>query len=236
MTAISHDFKRVFVWEVPVRIFHWVNFIAITSLIATGILIGNPPAIMSGVEATNQYWFGINRFIHFASAYIFTLNILYRVFWSFMGNKYANWKVFFPFTKKGLKKLKEVLVTDIFLINPKKYDFSHHSVGHNPLAAIGYAGFFILVIVQIATGFGLYADNATWWFPKLFTWVVPLLGGDAFTRLTHHIVMWIIIMFTVLHIYLVFFHDWLDGRGETSSMIGGYKFVRKERVKNSHNE
>jgi len=232
MTTLSHEFKRVFVWEVPVRIFHWINVLSIVALIGTGILIGDPPALMSGTEATNQYWFGINRFIHFVAAYLFTLNAIYRVFWSFIGNKYANWKVFFPFTKKGLIKIKEVLVTDILLINPKKYDFSRHSVGHNPLAAVSYTIFFLLVIIQILTGFGLYSDMATWWFPKLFTWVVPLLGGDASARLIHHIVMWLIIMFSVIHIYLVFFHDWLDGRGETSSMIGGFKFVRKERTEN----
>jgi len=230
MTTISHEFKRVFVWEVPVRIFHWINVLSIITLIATGILIGNPPALMSGAEATNQFWFGINRFIHFTAAYLFTINVIYRVFWSFMGNKYANWKVFFPFTKKGLAKIKEVLVTDILLVNPKNHDFSRHSVGHNPLAALSYTIFFLLVIIQILTGFGLYSDMATWWFPKLFTWVVPLLGGDAAARLIHHIVMWLIILFSIIHIYLVFFHDWLDGRGETSSMIGGYKFVRKERV------
>jgi len=38
-------------------------------------------------------------------------------------------------------------------------------------------------------------------------------------------------LFAIVHIYLVFFHDWLEGLGETSAMVSGYKFVRKERVK-----
>ncbi len=230
MTTISHEYKRVFVWEVPVRIFHWVNFLALITLIATGILIGNPPALMSGAEATNQYWFGINRFIHFAAGYIFTLNLAYRVFWSFMGNKYANWKVFFPFSKKRRKNMGHVLKSDILLQNPKDSDFSNISVGHNAVASFSYFIFFVLVLAQIATGFALYADNATWWFPKLFAWIVPLFGGDALVRLVHHILMWFVIIFSIVHVYLVFYHDWLEGRGEVSSMFGGFKFVRKERV------
>ena len=34
-----------------------------------------------------------------------------------------------------------------------------------------------------------------------------------------------------MHIYLVFYHDWLEGRGEVSSMFGGFKFVREDRIK-----
>jgi hypothetical protein len=29
--------------------------------------------------------------------------------------------------------------------------------------------------------------------------------------------------------YLVLFHDWLEGRGESSAMVSGYKFCRTER-------
>ena len=148
-----------------------------------------------------------------------------------MGNKYANWRVFFPYNKKGLQNLGHVIKHDILLMNPGTPDFTRIAVGHNTMAAMAYSGLFLLMAIQIFTGFGLYADNATWWLPKLFSWVVPLLGGDAAARLVHHIVMWLMVIFSVIHIYLVLYHDWLEGRGEVSSMFGGYKFVRKERVK-----
>jgi Ni/Fe-hydrogenase 1 B-type cytochrome subunit len=69
------------------------------------------------------------------------------------------------------------------------------------------------------------------WFPEMFTWVVPLLGGDFTARMVHHILMWPIILIIIMHVYLVFYHEWLEGRGEVSSMFSGYKFVRAERVK-----
>jgi len=43
--------------------------------------------------------------------------------------------------------------------------------------------------------------------------------------------MWLFIFFTLVHVYLVLYHDWLEGRGEVSSMFGGYKFVRQDRLK-----
>ena len=48
--------------------------------------------------------------------------------------------------------------------------------------------------------------------------------------------MWGFIFFSMIHVYLVLYHDWLDGRGEVSSMFAGYKFVRKERLKESEEE
>ena len=227
--STAHLFNRIFVWEVPVRLFHWMNALAIFVLSVTGYIIGDPPALMSGAEATNQYYFGIVRFIHFATAYIFLVGMIYRIAWSFMGNKYANWKVFFPFSKLSFKDTLFVLKDHIALQNTKIYDFRNNFVGHNPVAALSYSFVFILMIIQVFTGFGLYSDNATWWFPKLFTWVVPFLGGDFSARLIHHVIMWAFIVFTVIHVYLSFWHDWLEGRGEVSSMIAGYKFIRKER-------
>ena len=227
--ATIHLYNRIYVWEIPVRIFHWLNVLCITVLAITGYLIGNPPAVMSGAEATNQYYFGIVRFLHFATAYIFLGAMIYRIAWSFIGNKYSNWKVFFPYTKMSIHDTLSVIKDSILLQNDKIYDFRKNWIGHNPVAAWSYSIIFILMFVQVFTGFGLYSNNATWWLPKLFSWVVPLLGGDFNVRLIHHIVMWIFVVFAVFHIYLSLWHDWLDGRGEVSSMLSGFKFIRKER-------
>ena len=233
MSAIINYYNRVFVWQVPIRIFHWLNALCIVVLSITGYLIGDPPALMSGVDATNQYWFGINRFIHFVAAYIFLVAFIYRIAWMFLGNKYANWRVFFPFSKKSLHDIYHIIKDHIFLQNPKVKDtnklwIGHNWIGHNPVAAFSYLAVFVFMIVQIITGFALYGDNATWWFPKMFGWVVQLFGGDFNVRFIHHFVMWFFAIFTIIHVYLALWHDWLEGKGEVSSMVAGYKFIRKE--------
>jgi Ni/Fe-hydrogenase 1 B-type cytochrome subunit len=40
--------------------------------------------------------------------------------------------------------------------------------------------------------------------------------------------MWIFILFVIVHVYLVFYHDYVEGRGEVSSMFGGWKFIEEE--------
>jgi Ni/Fe-hydrogenase 1 B-type cytochrome subunit len=120
---------------------------------------------------------------------------------------------------------------DVFLANEKKPDIRDISIGHNSVAAFSYVILFLLALVQVFTGFGLYSSTASWWLPKMFSWVVPFLGGDFIVRTIHHTTTWLFILFTLIHVYLVFYHDWLEGRGEVSSMFGGYKFVCDERLK-----
>ncbi len=228
----SHKLRRVFVWELPVRVYHWLNALTIVVLCVTGYLIGNPPALMSQTEASFRYVFGIIRFLHFAAAYLFFFNFVFRIYWGFVGNKYADWKNFIPTSKKFFKEIWEVLRIDIFLQKEKE----HMSVGHNALAGFIYFLTFIAFLVQCITGFGLYASMSTWWFADMFVWAADIFGGDFALRNIHHAAMWFFILFTIIHVYLVFYHDYVEGRGEISSMGGGWKFIEEETFEKQREE
>jgi len=43
--------------------------------------------------------------------------------------------------------------------------------------------------------------------------------------------MWFFILFTIVHVYLVFYHDYVEGHGVMSSMVGGWKFVHPGTLK-----
>ena len=58
MRIRSVPMREVQVWELPVRIYHWVNALCILSLCITGYIIGSPPAFMRGTEAYFNFWFG----------------------------------------------------------------------------------------------------------------------------------------------------------------------------------
>jgi Ni/Fe-hydrogenase 1 B-type cytochrome subunit len=34
--------RRIYVWELPVRFYHWINAAAVMVLVGTGIIIGRP--------------------------------------------------------------------------------------------------------------------------------------------------------------------------------------------------
>lgn len=227
----TSNFKRVLVWELPVRIFHWLNVVALIVLVLSGFLIANPPVLMSSQEATNMHYFGIVRFSHFVAAYLFVAIMVVRIYWAFVGNRFARWRAFWPFRDEFWSNFWHVMKVDVMLQNEKVEDVRKISIGHNSMAKISYIAMFFIALVMVFTGFGLYSDMSTWWFPKMFDWVVPAMGGDYLARTIHHICMWFFILFSMIHVYLVLYHDWLEGRGEVSSMVGGYKFVREDRIK-----
>lgn len=222
----AKSLKRIYVWRGPVRVFHWANAFLILVLIITGYIIGEPPAIQFGGELYQGYWFGTVKFIHFAAAYLILFNFIYRIFFMFFGNRWAHWDQFVPTNRQFIRDIIRVLKIDILHLKGKPYV----AIGHNPLAGFSYLFFFFFLILSIITGFGLYADMSTWWLPKLFSWVPALLGEEFAIREIHHILMWAFIIFAFIHIHLVIFHDYVEGSGETSSMIGGFKFIDEERI------
>lgn len=224
MTESPAVYRRVYVWELPVRAFHWINAIGIFLLFFTGLLIGNPLRIFTTNEPFEQYWFGWIRFLHFATAYIVLFTFLFRVYWGFVGNRYARWSSYLPLTKEHWKDLLETIRVDILQLQMK----GRISIGHNYLASMTYLGLFLIFIFQVVSGFGLYASMSDSFIPKLFTWIVPLMGSDAAVRQWHHILMWPFAIFTVIHVYLCFYHDYVEGRGDLSSMLGGWKFEKDE--------
>lgn len=86
---------------------------------------------------------------------------------------------------------------------------------------------FLVFLFQSVTGFGMYTAMSKSWFSHLFSWIVPLMGGDFAVRQWHHVMMWLFVIYSMIPVYLVFCHDDVEGRGVTSSMVGGWKFIEK---------
>lgn len=212
--------KRVYVWEFPVRLTHWINVLSIASLSITGYYIGNP---FIHAISTDQYIMGWMRFIHFVAAYLFAASFLIRVYWSMAGNKYASWRVFNPFSAGKFNGLIEITKFYLFLKKePPK------AVGHTACATYVYLGLFILFIVEILTGFALYSQSHVGFFWKLMGgWMLSLFSVQTL-RLYHHLIMWLIIAFSIAHVYLGWLLDRAERSGVMSSIFSGYKTVEEE--------
>jgi len=172
------EYKRVYVWELPVRAYHWINAIALVALCITGYLIGAPIRAFYAAEAYQQYWFGTVRFVHFLCAYVYVFNFLARIYWGFVGNQYARWNNFFPLTKAQRREIADVIKTDV--LQTKLHGAI--STGHNSLAAFIYFLTFLAFVAQSITGFALYSSMSHSFIPRMFTWIVPMMGGEMGVR------------------------------------------------------
>jgi len=220
--AASH-LVRVYVWEWPVRMTHWAIVGSILVASATGIYMGHPFIIVTG-PAGSHFVMGLAKIVHFYAAMTFTLAVLARIVWMFMGNTYSRWDKFVPVPKKRREGLFPTFWFYVFRFR-KPPGF----IGHNPLAGLTYTLVFLLYFVMIVTGLALYSSSASVWSPlRPFTFLVPLVGGLQTARWIHHIVMWLLLGFMVHHIYSAALMATVEANGTMESIFSGYKFVPPE--------
>ncbi len=209
---------RVYAWEFPVRLTHWINAVCITVFCFTGIYIGNP--YLYAISPT-QYIMGWMRFLHFLCGYLFALSMIVRIYWMFVGNKYASWRVIIPLTSKQWEDAIGGLKFYLFLSKKPPY-----AVGHSAMAALTYLGVFILFFFEIFSGFALFSQShmksAILWL--LGGWMLGIFESQTL-RLWHHIVMYLLICFTFIHVYIGWYLDSTEKNGLMGSIFGGYKFV-----------
>src|SRR5450755_729991 len=158
------------------------------------------------------------RFIHEVTAFVFIAAVLGRIYWAFVGNRYAHWRALLPITKAQRRDFTQTLRFYLFLRrNPP------HGNGHNPLAALSYVGLYIGFMLTILTGLGLFAwaiRRPPW--TTLFDWTWSVMSVPAL-RLLHFLLMFVFWAFAIHHVYAAALYDVEERNGELSSIITGYK-------------
>ncbi|AAP85759.1 Ni/Fe-hydrogenase, b-type cytochrome subunit (plasmid) [Cupriavidus necator H16] len=219
--ASGKSIKATYVYEAPVRLWHWVNALAIVVLAVTGFFIGSPPATRPG-EASANFLMGYIRFAHFVAAYIFAIGMLGRIYWATAGNHHSRELFSVPvFTRAYWQEVISMLRWYAFLsARPSRY------VGHNPLARFAmFFIFFLSSVFMILTGFAMYGEGAQMgsWQERMFGWVIPLLGQSQDVHTWHHLGMWFIVVFVIVHVYAAIREDIMGRQSVVSTMVSGYR-------------
>jgi len=219
--------QPMYVFEAPVRIWHWLHTFSFLVLAVTGYLIAHPLHSVVG-EASANFQMGNIRLIHFIAAYVFAIGFLVRLYWVFAGNSYAR-EAFLPTIWRPqwwYWLWWEVRYYTLFRTEEKLV-----TVGHNPLAQI--AMFFfntLLSIFMIITGFALYSHGLGEgsWADLGFGWVIPLLGGSAAVRSWHLLGMWLMLVFAIIHIYMAVRSDVISHESSISTIVSGWRMFHCE--------
>ncbi len=115
--------RRVRVWDLPTRIFHWLLVLLVVTSIVTGRLEGGAMA-----------W-------HLRSGYaIFTL-LLFRFTWGFVGGRWSRFNTFLHAPSTALRYLRG-----------KTHPHENYGVGHNPLGGWSVLILLGILAAQVATG------------------------------------------------------------------------------------
>jgi Ni/Fe-hydrogenase 1 B-type cytochrome subunit len=200
-------------------------------LAATGYSLGHPFVSVPG-EAGQHFVTGHTKAVHFWAAIVFTLSVLARLVWMFLGGGRASWRQFVPVTRARLRRLVETLrfYTFVRVEGPGE-------VGHNPVAGLAYLAVYGLCLVEIATGLALWGANQppdSWL--RGFTHLAMGLGGLQLTRWIHHGVMWLLLGFFVHHLVTAILMNRVEGTALISSIFSGTKFVTREQLEREQRE
>jgi Ni/Fe-hydrogenase 1 B-type cytochrome subunit len=210
---------RIYVWQAPVRITHWVTVASIVILSITGAYIADPFLIPPGGSVMTTV-----RVLHILTAIVFLISGVVRTIWLLIGNRFARWSAFIPTSRRQ--------ATELFR-QAGFYAFVRREMpvvlGHNQLAATAYVLLFALLLVETITGFALDGIAGAQPAASLLGWFVDLLGPQTI-RVVHHLSMWAILAIALFHVYSCVLVDNLEKNGLMASIFSGYKYPTREEV------
>ena len=236
-------FTRYPVWDLPVRLFHWINFLAVFSLIAVALIMMYKKELgITGVEAK----IGLKE-LHVNIGYVFVSNLLLRLLWGFFANRYGRWRSILP--GRGFIGLLRGYVDSIRGGAPQAF------LGHNPLGRLAVTAMLLLMLVIAGTG--LVRAGTDVYYPPfggLITDFVAAAGSDPATlkpydptatdpgRMAelkafkgpfgevHKYAAYSLMAIILLHIFFVIRAEVREGGGLVSAMFRGYKVMDKPPV------
>jgi len=138
------------------------------------------------------------KYFHYFCAFIVGFNYLTRLWYAFL-SEYADAQDF-KLAWKEVKVIPATVKYYAFLADDKP-----HLAEFNPMQKITYLLFAVCMILIGLTGIGMIFSR---W---LLFWVPTAVGGPAaikaIFKLTHYLINWIFIIFTLVHVYLSLSED-----------------------------
>jgi Ni/Fe-hydrogenase 1 B-type cytochrome subunit len=171
------------------RALHFIHVFCMVGLAFSGMYIHLPFFVYGRLYL---------KYFHYFCAFIVGVNYLTRIWYAFL-SEYADYKDF-ALSLKEIKAIPAVLKYYMFLADDKP-----HLAEFNPMQKITYTMFAVLMPLIGITGILMIFSK---W---LLFWVPASVGGPAaikaVIKLTHYLINWVFIIFTIVHAYLAVTED-----------------------------
>jgi Ni/Fe-hydrogenase 1 B-type cytochrome subunit len=215
-----------YVWSWPIRLTHWLTFLSVLVLTVSGYYIAFPPDFIAPKGEPYQNFFMANlRFVHFVAAIVLVISFLSATYLIFFYRFHSLWKDIRP-TPGNLKQAwRSILYYCGFSDRHLRYDYLE------PMSLISILTYTLLALLLIFTGIAMYiaprAISGFWagFLSFISGWTVALFGSLQGVRVAHHICMWLLLAWFVIHVYFQIWKSVRLKQYDISAIIGGYKFI-----------
>lgn len=203
-----------------VRVTHWVNAVALTLMVGSGLRIFNAyPAFARKGEQFCCYpfehkaipdvltfggWLGGARHWHFAMMWVLVVNGLVYLTFIYL---HGEWRDLVP--RKGDAR-DALAMIKFYLFVAKTHP---HQGKHNAMQKATYFALPLLAIILVLTGLAI-------WKPVQLGWITSIFGGYVWARYWHFMTMMALIVLSFAHIFMVFA---VDPYSIQSMITGGYR-------------
>lgn len=225
--------QGVYVFQFPVRLWHWTIVCCIFTLFITGHFIGKPPQTLQG-DPTRLFYFGLLIKAHYTAGLILCVAMLCRILYAFVGNSVSR-QIFIP-------HIWQKSWWDGFFDSIKWYLFINKNpgicMGHNPLAQAAMWLVVMALIFMCLSGLGIYQAKGYSSLLKGFSFMENLAysaGGNGMNLVVwHRLGMVIVVIFVMAHIYMVIREDIMGRTTIISTMISGTRLVKATPLEDWH--
>lgn len=209
--------QAVYVYELPVRLWHWTMAACIFTLFVTGYYIENP-SYFSNMARIVQ--------IHYTAGLILCIAMACRLIWAFFGNVVSRQIFIVKIWKKSWwRGLWENLKWYAFCTT--KPDVR---LGHNPLAQAAMFCIIQVIFFMCFSGLGIY--QAKMYSPPIidkFHFMedfIYILGGNGLDLVVlHRLGMILIVAFVMIHLYMVIRESIMGRTTMIYTMVTGNRLV-----------
>lgn len=225
--------QGVYVYQFPVRIWHWTIVACIFTLFITGHFIGNPPQSLRG-NPTDLFYFGMIIRAHYTAGLILCVAMLCRILFAFVGNPVSR-QIFVPhvWEKSWRRGVCDAIKWYLFI--KKRPDFN---IGHNPLAQAAMFVAVLDIIFMCISGLGIFATKCYSDFFGIFKFMENIAyawGGNGFDLVYwHRMGMIIVVVFVMCHIYMVIREEIMGDTTMISTMVNGTRLVKATPLQDLH--
>lgn len=217
--------QGVYVYQFPVRLWHWTIAACIFTLFVTGYYIANPPHSTWG-DATYLFSFGKIIRIHYTAGLILCVFMLWRCLFAIWGNSISREIFIVPVWRKSWwKGIWNNIKWYLFIKKTPDID-----MGHDPLAQIAMFAAVLAMIFMCLTGLGIFQAKGYNSFFSLFGFVenaAYAAGGNGFNLVKwHYLGNVFLIAFVMIHVYMVIRADIMGRTTMISTMVNGERLVK----------
>jgi Ni/Fe-hydrogenase b-type cytochrome subunit len=203
--------------------------------VATGLYIGHPYyQSLIAEPAVDKYVMAWNRWVHLMAAIIFDVSSIVIAYLYFFSRFEKPILKILP-TPKNIVEFVMVFVNLITFNRVKKFDSSHA----DSFNTVFFLVFHLLLAWMLLTGLQLYVHGlesghssiGDWWPAVLHwatDWTVAVTGGTYMdVRYSHHMSMYFIIVWVMIHIYYQVWRSIFWQEGDINIVFGGSKYVKE---------